>query len=89
MPRVRTSGFSGARKHQATSRPQAYLQPVAQKIRDLNQHISKLTFSTSPYASPTNQGPKTANTMTTPQRLETVRRLQTAMATAYTTLGAW
>ncbi|KAK3359551.1 hypothetical protein B0T25DRAFT_564541 [Lasiosphaeria hispida] len=27
--------------------------------------------------------------MTTPQRLETVRRLQTAMATGYATLGAW
>ncbi|KAK4035229.1 hypothetical protein C8A01DRAFT_38321 [Parachaetomium inaequale] len=27
--------------------------------------------------------------MTTPQRLETVRRVQTAMATAYTGLGAW
>ncbi|KAK3899710.1 hypothetical protein C8A05DRAFT_36663 [Staphylotrichum tortipilum] len=27
--------------------------------------------------------------MAQPQRLETVRRLQTAIATAYTTLGAW
>jgi hypothetical protein len=27
--------------------------------------------------------------MTTPQRLETVRRMQTAIGTAYTTLGAW
>ncbi|KAK5652147.1 hypothetical protein OQA88_10789 [Cercophora sp. LCS_1] len=27
--------------------------------------------------------------MNTPQRLETVRRVQTAMATAYTTMGAW
>ncbi|KAK0653030.1 hypothetical protein B0T16DRAFT_388186 [Cercophora newfieldiana] len=27
--------------------------------------------------------------MTTPQRLEMVRRMQTAIATSYTTLGAW
>lgn len=32
---------------------------------------------------------KTINNMATPQRLETVRRLQTAMATAYGGLGAW
>ena len=31
----------------------------------------------------------TTNIMTTPQRLETVRRVQTAMATAYAGLGAW